>query len=289
MVSNNRSGAFLQVFRSKYPDIPITAFLRSSALDNALENLGNVTVVHGDFEEHDKLAELSASHSIIIDCAASFFPQVTEDILRGVRQTKFPKPPPILLHLSGTGNFVDGGKSGTFVPQERPFNDANPDQVRKIDSTYPPNGAADELILKAASDGIVNAFFVCPAGIYGTSVNHIGGTASASIFGVWVNRSISNVETLGFSPYIGPGTSVMRTVHVDDVVELMMLVFAKALATWQSYQPNDVYQNFYIAVDETHPTKPLAEAFAALLYRNKKIAEPIVKSVPFEEAGKVAV
>ncbi len=34
---------------------------------------------------------------------------------------------------------------------------------------------------------------------------------------------MQNIEQLGYSPYIGDGSSVMGLVHVDDVVELMML------------------------------------------------------------------
>ena len=289
--ANNDKGAFLAVFRRTHPNIPITAYLRSTALDTALTALGNVTIVRGTFEEHDKIQELSAAHSIVINCAASFNPPVTEAILRGIRTTKSSSKP-ILLHLSGTGNFVDHSKLGSYIPQEHPFNDRNPDQVRKIDASYPPNGACDGLILAAAAKGEVNAFFVCPGGIYGTSTNHIGltiGAASAKAPGVWVLWNMENVQDLGFSPYVGPGTSIIRLVHVDDVVDLMVLVLQKALDTWSTYQPEDVYSNFYIAVNDTPAeAKPVAEAYAELLFRMGKIASPIAKQVTYEEAGKVA-
>lgn len=287
---NHDEGAFLTVFRKTHPDIPITAYLRSTALDTALTALGNVTIIHGSFEEYGKLEELSASHSIIINCAASFNVPVTEAILKGIRATTVPSKP-ILLHLSGTGNFVDHSKLGSYIPQARPFNDSDPDQVRKIDASYPPNGACDELILAAAAKGTVNAFFVCPGGIYGTSSNHIGlaaGAASANAPGVWVLWNLENIQELGFSPYVGPGTSIIRLVHVDDVVDLMMLVFQKALNTWDTYKPEDVYSNFYIAVEEAPDAKAVAEAYGQLLFRMGKIASPVPKQVSYEEAGKVA-
>ena len=152
----------------------------------------------------------------------------------------------------------------------------------------PPNGATDELIFKAAAKGEANALFVCPGGIYGTSANHVGvaaGAASALAPGVWVGWSLENVEKLGFSPYVGSGTSEFRSVHVDDVVELMMLVFRKALDTWDSYKPQDVYKSFYIAVDEKLTSRTVAEAYADLLYRKGKIAAPTLKQVSYEEAG----
>ena len=99
---------------------------------------------------------------------------------------------------------------------------------------------------------------------------------------------MENIEAAGFSPYVGPGTSVFRFVHVDDVVDLMILVFRKALETWDSYVPEDVYRHFYLAVDEELPSKPVAMGLADLVYRRGGIAEPVVRSVSFEEAGKVA-
>lgn len=288
--TDTSKGAFLNVFRKTHPNVPITAYLRSTALDAALTALGNVTIIHGTFEEYVRIEGLSATHSIIINCAASFNMPVTEAILKGIHVTKILSKP-ILLHLSGTGNFVDHSKLGAYIPKEHPFNDSNPDHVRKIDASYPPNGACDGLILAAAARGEVNAFFVCPGGIYGTSSNHIGltvGAASAKAPGVWVLWNLENVQELGFSPYVGPGTSINRLVHVDDVVDLMMLVFQKALDTWDTYKPEDVYSNFYIAANEAPEAKPVAEAFGNLLFRMRKIASPIPKQVTFEEAGKVA-
>ncbi len=100
--------------------------------------------------------------------------------------------------------------------------------------------------------------------------------------------NIENVESHGFSPYVGPGTSVFRFVHVDDVVDLMILVFRKALETWDSYAPEDVYRHFYLAVDEEIASKPVALGLADFVHRRGGIAEPVARSVGFEEAGKVA-
>ncbi|KAK4691689.1 hypothetical protein P7C71_g5361, partial [Lecanoromycetidae sp. Uapishka_2] len=291
--SGQVGGAFLTIFRKAHPTIPITAYLRSTTLDAALTALGNTTVIHGTFEEFDKVENLASTHSIIINCAASFNPPLTEAILKGIRATKITSHrKPILLHLSGTGNFVDHSTTGSYVPPKNLFNDANPDQVRKIDASYPPNGATDELILKAAAAGDVNAFFVCPGGIYGNSSNHLGrsvGDKSAEAAGVWVLWNTENVAGLGFSPFVGEGTSIIRLVHVDDVVALMMLVLKKAVEVWDEYMPEDVFKNFYVAVEEEpYKAKPVAEAYADLLWRRGNIAKAVVRSVKFEEAGKVA-
>ena len=291
--SGQVGGAFLSVFRKANPQVPITAYLRSTALDEALNALGNVTIIHGTFEEYDRIEQVAASHSIIINCAASFNPPLTSVILKGIRNTQAvdAHKRPILLHLSGTGNFVDHSRTGEYLPRDHLFNDGTPDDVRRIDASYPPNGATDELILAAAAKGEVNALFVCPGGIYGQSANHIGlsiGAAAAKAAGVWVLWNLKNVETLGFSPYIGPGTSIIRLIHVDDVVSLMMLVYQKALDTWDTYKPEDVYSNFYLCVDEVVESKRVAAVFGELLHRERKIDSPIPKQVLYEEGGTTA-
>ena len=291
--SGQVGGAFLSVFRKAHPENPITAYLRSTALDQTLNALGNVTIIHGTFEEYDRIEKLAASHEIIINCAASFNPPLTSVILRGIQKTQAVKAPkkPILLHLSGTGNFVDHSTTGEYLPRDHVFNDGKPDDVRKIDASYPPNGATDELILAAAAQGEVNALILCPGGIYGQSANHIGlsiGAAAAKAAGVWVLWNLKNVETLGFSPYIGPGTSIIRLIHVDDVVSLMMLVYQKALDSWDTYKPEDVYSHFYLCVDETLENKKVAEAYGDFLYREGKIASPTPKQVSYDDAGTTA-
>jgi nucleoside-diphosphate-sugar epimerase len=217
---------------------------------------------------------------------------LTEAIIRGAREGKAVNGVNTLLyHLSGAGNFVDNSETGNYVPTDHRFDDANPADVRKISAAYQPNGACDELIFQAAAAGILNAYFVCPAAIYGNSANHIGLTASSSSGmapGVWIDYMIKNIETLGFGAYVGEGTSVFGVVHVDDVVSLMMLVLEKALNTQGEYQPQDVYKHFYIGVDKEEQSKALQTALADVVYRRGKIPSPVVKSVPYAEAGFVA-
>ena len=80
----------------------------------------------------------------------------------------------------------------------------------------------------------MNAFFVCPGAICDTGTNYLGltvGAASAKARGVRVLWNLESIQEPGLSPYVGPGTSIIHLVHVDDVVDLIMLIFQKALDT----------------------------------------------------------
>ena len=291
-ISDQDTGAFIPLFRKEYPDIPITFFLRTIELDSALQALGGTTIVHGVFDDLDKIEELAAAHAIVLNCAASMNVPVTEAILRGaITFKKATGKNSVLYHLSGAGNFVDNSRSGSYVPTKHRFDDAQADDVRTITAANEPNGACDELIIKAANRGEVNAYFVCPGGVYGHSVDHIGravGVASAYAPGVWVDYMLRNIEQIGFGPYVGDGTSVFGIVHVDDVVALMLLVFQKIIDRIDVYEPDDAYQNWYNGVDKEEPSKQLATAFAQVQFRRGKILSPTIHSVSYEEAGSVA-
>jgi nucleoside-diphosphate-sugar epimerase len=284
--ADDSTGPFLTLFRQKYPEIPVTVFLRSTAYDEALRAL-DVAIVHGTYADTTEVQQLVSKHSIVVNVGSSWDTALTGAILRGA-QVEAGEKKKILIHMSGAGNFVDGGKSGNYVPQEHPFNDANPDDVRKIGPAKL-NGAVDELVFKAASAGIINGFVVCPGGIYGLgSENAVTNGTTAPSLGVWASWMVENIINLGFSPYIGEGTAVFPTVHVDDVVQLMFLVFEKALNTWDTYKPEDAYNNFYLGVDERFGAKTHATAFAEYVSETGKLDSVKIKQVTFEESGSVA-
>ena len=284
-VSGQVGGPFLTSFLQQYPEIAVTVFLRSTAYDEVLRGL-NVAAAHGTYDDTNEVQQLVSRHNIIINVGSSWNTALTEAILRGAHVNSGEKKK-ILIHMSGAGNFTDYGKSGNIVSQAKPWNDANPEDVRKVNPTML-NGACDELVLKAASAGVVNGFIICPGGIYGLgSKNDVTDGTSPPSLGVWATWMVQNVTNLGFSPYVGEGTAVFPTIHVDDVVQLMFLIFEKALNTWDSYKPEDAYKNFYLGIDERYGGRTLATAFADFVSKTRKL-DIKTKQVNFEEAGTVA-
>ncbi|KAM0469998.1 hypothetical protein ACHAPX_010182 [Trichoderma viride] len=288
-VSGQIGGAFIASFREKYPQIPITFYLRSVELDGILHDLGHTTVVHGTFDQLGEIENLASSHSLIFNFASSMDPSVTDAILRGVRTRKTQTGTvSVVYHLSGAGNFVDNSESGDYIPTDHRFDDANPDDVRTVTAEYLPNGPCDELLFAAAEKDEAKVYFVCPGGTYGHSERHIGksiGSASAFAPGRWVDYMTQNIEFLGFGVYVGSGTSVFGVVHVDDIVSLMMLVYQKILDTADNYKPEDVYRYWYNGIYREEPSKKVAAALAKLQARRGKIPSSEIKSVAYKDAG----
>jgi hypothetical protein len=258
-------------------------------LDGVLRGLGNTTIVHGTFDQLDKIERLASSHPFVFNFAASMNVPVTEAIIRGARTRKVQTgATSVVYHLSGAGNFVDNSKSGDYIHTDHRFDDANPDDVRTVSAANLPNGPCDELLFVAATKGEAKVYFVCPGGTYGHSHRHIGrsvGSASAFAPGRWVNYMTQNTEALGFGAYVGSGTSVFGVVHVDDIVSLTMLVYQKILDTVDSYRPGDVYHYWYNGIYSEEPSKKIAAAFAKLQARRGKITSPEIRSVTYEDAG----
>jgi nucleoside-diphosphate-sugar epimerase len=280
---------------SDFPDFKYTIVLRTDALDEAAQSLSNdIAIVHLDLSsDRQKAEDLISQHDIVLDLANSREVELANLVLAGTSRYKAEKGRnAILLHLSGAGNFSDDSTTGVYIPNPDPFDDTNEDHVRKINSSMMPNGAADEVVINAAAKGEVNAYIVCPGAVYGTSKDHFAlraktpeGQRYARSLGVWTQWMFDNIVAHGYSPWVGPGTAEIATVHVDDVVSLTVLVLRKALSVGHSYQPEDVYRHFYLAVVDSVKAQPLASLFAYAAYRLKLTPTASGRSVQLRSEG----
>jgi uncharacterized protein YbjT (DUF2867 family) len=111
-------GHLVVALKKAYPGFPLTVYVRDtdSAVQNYLKNSVHVDrIVHGDFSESEKISKLAAEHEIVINCGSSWDVPLAKSINTGLR-TRFAegKGKATLIHISGTGNFVDGRKDGKY-------------------------------------------------------------------------------------------------------------------------------------------------------------------------------
>lgn len=92
--------------RDNYPDLPVTVYLRNTSIDDYLTRIADIAqIVHGTFDEHAKITALAKEHDIVINVGSSWDVGLTESIIEGLK--KMPADAKtILIHMSGTGNFV---------------------------------------------------------------------------------------------------------------------------------------------------------------------------------------
>jgi hypothetical protein len=107
-----------------------------------LVTLGATRVVNGTFSELEKVQSLSTEHDIVINCASSTDTAFVNAIIDGLKQRPETKKG-ILIHLSGTGNFITGGNyDGKASDNTKVWNDANEEDIKLI-NTEMKNGKTD--------------------------------------------------------------------------------------------------------------------------------------------------
>lgn len=109
-------GTFLRALTDAYPTFKITALVRSADSLRLVAEAG-AEPVQGTFAEHTKLTNISSASDIVVNAADSDDAALTAALLLGLRQKKDEgRGIGTLLHISGTGLFLDGSRDGRSNP-----------------------------------------------------------------------------------------------------------------------------------------------------------------------------
>lgn len=145
-----------------------------------------------------------------------------------------------LIHTSGSsivGDRAEGRASDAVFDDQTPF-DPLPEKRDRV--------AIDRSVQEAAQRRIHSAV-ICPSMIYGTGL----GPKHDSIQVPWL---IDLARNSGVSRHIGPGENVWSNVHIEDLVELYLLVLERA-------EPG----SFFFAADGECSLRQIAEAIGRRL------------------------
>ena len=122
-----------------------------------------------------------------------------------------------LLHTSGSSVIGDDARgnhrSGTVFGEDTPL---------VVNATKQPRRDIDLMVLGAAARG-VRSVVICPSNIYGVG----RGLKPDS---VQIPFLAANARKQGVVQIVGAGLNVWSNVHIEDVVDLYLLAFAKAPA-----------------------------------------------------------
>jgi N-acetyl-gamma-glutamylphosphate reductase len=93
--------------KTSHPNYPITLYLRNAKLDSYLTTTASAAkIVHGTFDETNKISALAAEHDIVINVGSSWDVGLSEAIIAGLKKEGNGEGK-VLIHMSGTGNWVD--------------------------------------------------------------------------------------------------------------------------------------------------------------------------------------
>jgi hypothetical protein len=108
--------------KKTHPELPLTVYLRNKEVDEYMAStVGVDRIVHGDFYESAKISAVAREHDIVINIGSSWQVPLSEAIVAGLNQRPA-EPKPILIHISGAGNFIDHWTSGEANPHAKVWN-----------------------------------------------------------------------------------------------------------------------------------------------------------------------
>ncbi|KAG8909003.1 hypothetical protein FRB99_000106 [Tulasnella sp. 403] len=270
-------GSVLAGFLRNYPHFVYTTLVRNPDNIPAIEALG-VKAIKGSHDDAELIEKIAAGNDIVVNCADADDIGLTRAILKGLSQQASMVPggrPPILIHTSGTAVVCDK-PDGAFHTEtaERIYDDANLEDIKGIPENAP-HRAIDLLIFEAAENGLVDAYIVAPSTIYGK------GRGPCKTLSIQVNEMIRTAVKRKEVVIIGPGTNIWNNVHIDDLVQLYLLVFAFAIT---GVNKSVAYGNFFFGSAGQHIWGNVAKELARLLHQKGLVKDDTVRSVSAEEA-----
>ncbi|KAK5384285.1 hypothetical protein LTR20_008573 [Exophiala xenobiotica] len=263
--------------KRSHPDWALTAFFRNPSADEYFKSTARVdTIVHGSFSDTDLVRTLSKSHDIVINAATSFDADFVNLIISGMEERPASNKG-TLIHVSGTGNFIDFGTTGNFNPDSKVWNDDDEEDIKLINKNMF-NGPTDVPVLEAGERGKIITYIVCLAVTYGQNI--LGPSAN---LGVGYSIFTGLARGLGFVPFIGDGTGVLSTVHIEDAVPFITKIVG--VAGTETAPEGSAYSRYYILHGERLNWKEFGTVIAPVLYAKGLVSSPQPKKVAMEEAG----
>ncbi|KIW91903.1 uncharacterized protein Z519_07873 [Cladophialophora bantiana CBS 173.52] len=206
-------------------------------------------IVHGSISDTDLVRSLSRDHDTVVNAISSFEGGFINSVISGMEERP-EHAKGTLIHISGTGNFIDNGKSGNFNPDSKVWNGARSRRTSK--------------------DHHLRCLFC----------NHLRlqHRARANL-GVAYNIFTSNAK---FAPYVGDGSAIVSTVHVENAVPFQ----TKIVGIAGTEKPTgSAYFRYYILHGEWVSWKELSSVLAKVLHTKGVVPSPEPKSVPAAEAS----
>ncbi|KAK8869442.1 hypothetical protein IAR55_000006 [Kwoniella newhampshirensis] len=214
-------GTFLTEILKTHDTSDITALIRDSSKQSLFEPAKINTVV-GTVEDINLLRSLVEANDIVVNFAVPFAggDESIKAIVEGLeKRAATSSIKPILLQTSGTGSVMYGsnGEAGTDV-----WKDSDHDRWEALpDTAFFHSG--DRIVARAAQRGIISAYIIMSPTVYGQ------GTGPGNKLSLQIPAYVRYAKRTGQAGYIGKGENIWGNVHVQDLIDLYLLVMGHAL------------------------------------------------------------
>jgi NAD dependent epimerase/dehydratase family len=203
----------------KYPNFQITALLRLSSPE-FMERYPQVKAVLGTFDDVSTIETASYEADIIVHAGNSDHEKCVSAILAGLARKTTPS---YLIHLSGAGSIADiTGQTWEGKVNPKIWSDiADIDEIYNLPE-HIRHRKVDRAIADASND-LMKTVTIAPPNIFGQSTGI--GSQETHLVPKYVKTVMRVKEVF----YLGEGENRQTVVHIQDVVEMFLLLIAQAL------------------------------------------------------------
>ncbi|KAI0767997.1 NAD-P-binding protein [Trametes elegans] len=260
----------------------ITALVRNESKAKLLEKDFGVKTVVGSLQDLDKLADLAENAHVVFQAADCDDVAATKAILSGLkRRHEKTGDLPLLIHTSGTGEFVvdlDGN-----AVSEQIYSDLDIPAIEALPPTAL-HRPVDLLIVAADQEGYVRTHIVMPSVIYGVASGPLFDAGIANPHTIVIPAFVNAALQRGTVGVLGKGVSIWGNVHIDDETDLQIRIFDTLLSTPEKVSHGR--DGYFFAANGEHSTIEVLKVIAETLYALGRISTP--EPVPYakEELGK---
>ncbi|KAI0073995.1 NAD(P)-binding protein [Panus rudis PR-1116 ss-1] len=205
----------------------ITILVRSPEKAQKFESFG-VKAVVTSLEDEGTIEEVASKAHIVINTANADHLKAAQAILRGLKKRhETTGDVPILIHTSGTGTFTDNAKG--LYASDTIWDDANPAQIE----TLPDNAVhrhVDLPITRADEEGYVRSYIILPGIIFGIAKTPFVEAGLQNPVTIAIPVLTKAAQGRGRAGVVGKGLAIWPYVHIDDTVDLYILLLDAILS-----------------------------------------------------------
>ncbi|CAF1033991.1 unnamed protein product [Rotaria sordida] len=248
----------------------ITALIRGDeSRAKKLASLGVIPLI-GSNDSHDIIEKAaSESHVVIHTGDSSDDVPSARAIISGLnKRTQTTGKPVIYIHTSGTGVLTEDvrGKKGSNTV----YNDLDPDQVNGLADTQIHRNVDLLVINSAQANPLLKSIIILPPLIYGIGKGPFNRTS------IQLPTLIRAALKRGKAETIGAGESTWDSVHIDDLVDAYIILFAQLLTTYGPNAKPDAKpspylttgrEGYYFAENGRHSWRQLVEKIGEVLHK----------------------
>ena len=188
----------------------VMGLVRSEEKAALLKERGIASVI-GTLDDQEILAEAAQAADIVIHAASADHPASVLALVTALERSG-----KLLIHTTGSaivGDHADGAYASTIPLNEDSYFEPMPFRRPRVDM--------NRYVRQAAIEKGIRSVVICPSMVYGTG----SGLKTDS---EQIPRLTAVSKQVGAGVYLGEGLNHYSNVHIDDLVDLYLLVMEKA-------------------------------------------------------------